>query len=411
MKRCTLALVVLSACASTEALADVAPDGAPPTAELRHGAWDASVAREAAGDVRGARQILLEAWGPDSASYEVTVRIAWLSLLLEDEELAVTAYRRARTLSGAGPEASQGYASALTLRGYRRLEEGRRNEARLDFDEALRWNPALDDARRGRRQAAAMRLRAELWGAYVGVLSDVPAHGGAGFVSASFHLNDWLRFRGAYRHVRQTVTIPAGTPQRQGESTTTFTQNDGYFAAALVFPWWGVEAMGLVLDVGDEGWVPGQAARLWVGRNWGLSLDEALLARNAGLSLQLTPMAFVWPIPQLGFGAGARVTIDDVGVAVAGRLGAAFITDAFEVHALGFVGRTRWALMHDIPSVMTLAGEVEGGGTLSAYVRLADGFHIGINGGASTLPDEELSATYLTAGLGLRIQPSLETAP
>jgi len=407
MRAETLVVALVLASASVPAAAEVPPH----VLELRRGAWDTSVEREAAGDVSGARQVLLDAWGQHSDSYEVTVRIAWLSLLLEDEELAVAAYRRARALPGAGPEATEGFSSALTVRGLQRLEEGRRNEARLDFDEALRWSPQRDDARRGRQLAASMRLSAEFWGAYVGVLGDTPAHGGAGLVSASFHLNDWLRLRGAYRHLRQKVTIPVGTSQRRAESTTSFTQNDGYFAAAVVFPSWGLEGMGMILDVGEEGLVPGQAARLWVGRRWGLSVDEALIVRDVGASLQLTPMAFVWPTRNIGFGAGARFTVDDVGVAVAGRLGASVVTESIELQALGFVGRTRWAVMHDVPSVMTLAGEVEGGGTISAYVRLVDGFDLGVNGAVSVLPDEEQSFTYLSAGLGLRVRPPLETPP
>ncbi|MCE7893412.1 MAG: hypothetical protein DYH12_27530, partial [Sorangiineae bacterium PRO1] len=46
-------------------------------AEQRVGAWDRSVELERAGDLRGARALLLAAWGSAPESYEVSVRLAW----------------------------------------------------------------------------------------------------------------------------------------------------------------------------------------------------------------------------------------------------------------------------------------------------------------------------------------------
>jgi hypothetical protein len=379
--------------------------------EARHGAWDTSVRLEEQGRVREARQLLLDAWGLDSPSYEVTVRIAWLSLRLEEDDDAVTAYRRARMLPGAGPEATQGLVSALVMRGYRKLAEGRRGEARSDFREALSLDPKRAAARDGWRAATEMRLSMELWGAYVGLISEVPTHGGAGLFSVRFQPLDELYFRGAYRHVEQRYELPAGTTRRQGAETGRFAQNGGYLSAGLAFRWWGLEAMGMILDVGDEDIVPGQAARIWAGRSVGAMLDQAALFRSEGVSLQLTPMAFAWPLDVLAVSGGARFTIDSDGTGVAGRLGLTVATNPFELYVNGFVGRARWPVTFDVPTVLTLAEQVDGGGTLTAYFSLTDTVSLGLNGAAAKTTIEDVDTAYLSAGLGLRIAPSLETEP
>ena len=74
-------------------------EAAADSADLRATAWDRSVALEQEGKIDEARRLLLDAWGPTSESYEVTVRIAWLSLQLREAEAAVSAYSRARTLA------------------------------------------------------------------------------------------------------------------------------------------------------------------------------------------------------------------------------------------------------------------------------------------------------------------------
>ena len=186
---------------------------------LRAGAWDRSVALERRGELESARALLERAWGVDPASYEVTVRGAWLSLLLGDYDLAVLRYRRAGSLIGAGPEAQKGQASALTGIGYRELEDDEPAAARERFHEALRLDPDQADAAEGLALAPAHRFDPELWGTFVGwSAGGSDAYGGGALIVLPLRLADRYRLRGAYRHLElsRAVTAPTGAGARAG---------------------------------------------------------------------------------------------------------------------------------------------------------------------------------------------------
>ena len=63
---------------------------------------------EKRGNLRQARDLLLRAWGASSDSYEVTMRLAWLSLRLGDLDNARRFYEAATKMPEAEPEAPKG---------------------------------------------------------------------------------------------------------------------------------------------------------------------------------------------------------------------------------------------------------------------------------------------------------------
>ena len=107
------------------------------------GAWDQSIALEAKNDLKGAERVLLDAYGATPQSYDVSLRLAWLSLRMREPNVAIERYRRARGMKDATPEATQGLASALTMGGFVAIDRGDMAAARGAFGEAVTLDPHL----------------------------------------------------------------------------------------------------------------------------------------------------------------------------------------------------------------------------------------------------------------------------
>jgi hypothetical protein len=394
-----------------------APPGEPvelPTLEqlaLRAGAWDRSVALERTGELAQARELLLRAWGAGSPSYEVTLRIAWLSLRLTLADAAVGTYARARGLRGAGPEATEGLASSLSLRGYQSLDDHDRAAARADWQQALYFDPSQADAEHGLDLARELRFDPELWAAFVGLKAGgQSSYGGAVLLDLPLQIKDWLGVRAAYRHVEASASAAAGQSSGRGSgkgsSRTRFGQDEGYAAVGLGTWWLWIEAMGLVVDPSTEPVAGGEAARLRVGEDYGAQLEQAVVARDRGVSGQLSPTAFVWPIHELGLSAGARITLDDVGQDASALAGVSIVVEPVELHLSGHFGVERWPVSMAVPIVLTLDEELTVGGSLAGLFMVSKEWSLGVSGSIERIvPAEGQAGVYGSAGLGLRWSP------
>lgn len=376
-------------------------------ADQRVGAWDRSVELERAGDPRGARELLLAAWGPAPESYEVSVRLAWLTLELGRPNEAIALYRRARELPGAGPEATRGLASALVRAGFDAVEAGDRPLARRRFEEALELFPGDRDAERGLQLAKERPFSAELWLGGLWVTSSEPAlSGGSGFLHARFAPTRALRLRAAYRLsvTSQEQSSRGNGPGRAGGSITR-TRHEGWAGVGLEARSWRAEVLGFGVFAAPAAAVPGQAARLSVGTSVGAALDEALLLPKGDTQVALRPMLFAWPTPALGLAAGARVTHGSEGTRVAAELGASLLTESVEVYASGLLGKARRPVFLDIPMIVDVEGELLEGGVLSVLVPVGRGLALGVSGEAHALDDDGDAITYGSLAAGLRWSP------
>ncbi|GMV13847.1 MAG: hypothetical protein AMXMBFR56_20710 [Polyangiaceae bacterium] len=379
-------------------------------AEQRVGAWDRSVELERAGDLRGARALLLAAWGSAPESYEVSVRLAWLTLELGRPSEAIPLYRRARALPGAGPEATRGLASALVRDGFAAVEAGDRALARRRFEEALRLLPDDADAARGLELAKDRPFSAELWLGGLGLTSSAPAlYGGFAFAQARVSPTESLRLRAAYRFTlswqeRSSAGMGPGSRRNAGRSVTR-TRHEGWAGVGLEQRTWRAEALGFGVFASGAPAVPGQAARLSVGTRVGALLDESALFYRTGTELQLRPLLFAWPTTSLGAAAGARVTRGADSTLVAGELGLSWVGQSVELHANGLLGKARRPVFLDVPMLVDVEGELWAGGTLSVLIPVSPALALGLAGELHALDDDGDSITYGSLAAGLRWSP------
>lgn len=373
---------------------------------LRAGAWDKSVALEARGDPHAARKLLLEAWGPNPDSYEVSVRLAWLTLVVNRPAEAIPLYRRARTLNGAGPEATRGLVSALTRDGFAALEAGERERARRRFAEAHALLPGDPEARRGLELCRRQSFGTELWVGVL-VLSEPAVSGGFGFLQARVFPSDALRLRAAYRlsvTSQETSTRGAGMGAQRAR-TTTRTRHEGWVGAGFDARGWRAEVLGLGVFAQDTRAVPGQAARLSVGSRWGLALDEAALFESSATSLQLRPVAFAWPTASFGFSAGARFTHSSKAALWAGEVGASFVTDSVEVHLTALGGRAYKPVFLDVPLLVDSGEELGYGGLASVLFPVGESLALGVSAEAYVFDAAAGMSSYGSLAAGLRWSP------
>ncbi len=433
--RAALALVLLApaaAAAPPRARAD------PYTYDLRAGAWDCSVELERTGHLREARALLVRAWGREPAGYEVSVRLGWLSLKLGDGARAAREYRHARTLPGAGPEATQGLASALTLEGYDELEDGDRGAARGHWRAALALDPAQDDARKGLDLARAQRIDPELWVGYVGErIGTTQGDGLSVFALLPLQLSDHFRLRAAYRvswlDLRRTTngatSAALGAPARRpragpGSGMGGMGGNGGQGANAastsgetlwheqdayLGFGFGGADAwldvLGMAILPSDERAVPGQAAQLRLGRRFGIDAVEATLRRQRGWNAQVAPHAFVWPVDWLALWAGPRFTIDEQGDPASIEAGVTLATRPFQLYVSGHAGTQRWPVSPAVPLVLTLDQDLPLGGSAALLFAITPHWSLGLSSELEKLSAQGDDGTYTSFAAGLGWSP------
>jgi len=413
-------IALLSVAVAQTAAAQSIPPGQsvpPDPYALRAGAWDRSVQLEKEGKVEQARDLMLRAWGPTPEGYEVTVRLAWLSLQLGDSEQAINWYQRARALPGAGPESTQGLASAYAQRGFAHLEEPDRASARENFRAALALEADHADARRGLELAGPeSRVDPELWFAFL--RQSVPQNswqGAAVFAHLPWQLDDAWKLRLAYRYIAADVPSepppPAmarpGRPPQSGGSTLTH-QNELYAGARYGSRWVDVEALGLAVFPAEEEAVLGAGYQLRAGGRFGVLFEGASMDRESGWNHQVMPGLYYWPSDSVGLASGIRYTSDAVGNDTSGWAGVSLLNDRTEFHLRGHLGTERWAFSISQPSILTIDPESTAGGEATLMLPLSRTWQLGIQADVEKLRQDDKSGVYVGAGLGLRWSPSLE---
>lgn len=389
--------------------------GAP---ELRAGAWDRSVRLEKQGKLEQARAELLRAWGPAPEGYEVSVRLAWLSLRLGDSDNAIAWYGRARSLPGAGRESTRGLASAHTQRGFARLKSHQRQSARQDFRTAIALDAEQADARRGLAIAGpASRVDPELWLAYLQhSLPKAKWKGTALFAHVPWQVDDTWRLRLAYRYLAlktdyQTKDAPPGGP-RLGDVNTSEHQQEIYTGVRFGSPWVDFEALGVAVLPSNGDRVPGAGVELRVGRRLGLLVEGASLGRERGWSHQAIPGLYYWPADSIGVALGTRYTTDEEGKAFSAWAGVSWSDDRSELHVRVHRGAERWAFSILQPSILTIDSETTAGGRATLLLPLSPTWQLGLMGELEKLNKVNEPGVYFDIGLGLLWSPSLaETAP
>lgn len=405
------ALAVASPASAQTPLAPV-----PDTFDLRAGAWDRSVQLEREGKLELARAILLLAWGDASDSYEVTVRLAWLSQRLGQTDQAAAYYQRARTLRGAGPEATQGLANVSATAGYDRLAQGDRDGARKLFEQAIQLDPSNERARKGLEQVQAMpTIEPELWGAYVRKPDQGGAwNGWAAFGQIPWHVTGSLTLRGAFRHVElsRDVRVPAVPPPGMppgprpgGKQTQTWRQDEVYAGIGWEKPWYGFEALGLGLFPSDEATAWGAAGRARLGRRLGGNLEGSAIQRESGWNGQVLPTLYWWPSDSVGLAVGPRTTRDPSGTAVSAYGGLTIKTDRLTWFLSGHAGTERWPVTMAIPSVLTVDQDLRYGMSTAALVSVSRTVRLGIAGQLERISLGGSQATYATVSAGIQLAP------
>ncbi len=409
--------------------------------DLRAGAWDRSVQLERAGQLREARALLVRAWGEPPTGYEVSVRLAWLSLRLGDARRAVREYHRARMLPGAGPEATRGLSSALTLEGYNELAAGDPGGAREDWRQALELDPSQADARHGLDLARAQRVDPELWGGYLGErFNGTQGNGFSIFTVLPLQLSDHFRLRAAYRFSWLELHGPRSSSSSQalgtaamgpgggaggmgpggGSGSGSGGQSSSGASSSARNPWhehdaylgfgfggthaW-LDLLGFALFPSDEPSVPGQAAELRLGRRFGITTLEATLHREQGWNGQVAPRLFAWPVTWLGLSAGPRFTFDDQGQPASGEATLALLTGPVHIYVRGHIGTQRWPVSPAIPLVLATDQDLPLGGSAALLFRLSSRWTLGLSSELERLALGEVHGTYTSFAAGLRWSP------
>jgi hypothetical protein len=370
--------------------------------EARQGAWDDSVRLEQSGDVAGARALLVRAWGPSPDSYEVTVRIAWLGLKAHDNEQAVAAYRRARALPGAGPEATEGLVSSLVALADQRAAEGRTGEAAALRDEARRIDPSVPVPKE-------RPFRPEIWAGYVGksTLGQI-SQGAVAFVHVPWRFYEDFRLRAAYRHISlasnaQAAGSTAGRGRRA--ATSYWHQNEVYGALG-----WGrgaidFEAIGLALAPSDDSTALGVGGSARFGQRYGAILEASSIRRADWHNEQIVPTLFYWPTRSLGLAAGTRTTWDGAFRSTSARAVLTFSSAKVLAQISGHYGKERWAAALAVPVVVNLDEDLLFGASAVALVSVSASVGIGLSASAERTSLDGFGGTYGSVALGLRWAP------
>ena len=375
-------------------------------APLRATAWDRSLADEKQGRLSDARAALVAAWGEQPDSYEVSLRVAWLTLRLGDASRAVVLYERARHLEGAGPDATQGLIAALLAAGDACVADKDVEGARVNWRRVLELDADNEPARRGLATIPEDTLIPQLWMAYLAESTGAfRSHGGAIFAHVPLVLGRW-RFRLAYRQER--LWVREGSPLRFAGDPRRYVQHDAYAGAGYAAGPFSADLLGLALLPSSEKAVFGQSATLRVGRRYGCWVDQALLGRERGTSLQLVPRAFVWPWAEFALSAGARLTTDDRGRAASALASATYATPSLWLDLSGAAGLERWPVVPAVPEVLTYGEDILLSGRLTALVSLSSQWAVGGQAELAALDVEGFRGGALSVALGLSWFPSLD---
>jgi hypothetical protein len=339
-------------------------------------AWTRSVAAEVAGDIAGAEAILVDAWGDDGGNYFVQLRRAYLALLQGRFTQAEARYAAlAATPEGADdPDVAAGLHAART----RTMPPG------ISAIET----PA--------------RATPEVWGGLVGqTLGNTSYLGGAVFAHLPVRITPELTLHVAGRYVgygRQG----GGSPWAFGQGgARRISLGDGFLGADYQRRWWGIGALGVYEKISGANALAGGSLRGRVGQRYGILMDGTLLSSaGASANWQLVPLAFFWPVPDLGLRAGARLTIDGR-QSTSAMAGASLSLRGHSLHVDGHIGNERAALSSATFSLLNLSADATLGGTLTLVLRLNPTVRLLAQAQGEHLTNEGAEGSYWSVSLGV----------
>jgi hypothetical protein len=361
--------VVLRACCAGVMLAVCAPvsrvaaqEGVPlrPPQPATATAWEQSLALETQGDVARAKQVLIAAFGEYPTTYDVSVRLAWLSLLLHQTGEAVDRYRLSRTMMGSLPEATYGLSLALTARGYAALSRGAYGTSRIDLDEALALDSTNADARKAIGLLGGPRgIAVEAWAAAVSATKG-SSRAQVFYLSIPFRLDETRAVRVVVRQVAAPTGI--GTTRAFSAQTELYAGFERDIGIATI------EAMGLAINA-TGGTSVGALLAGRVGGTLGLSGTASAISVTGGVNVQAVPSVFWWASPHVALSVGARIT-DDPNVRAVSPIAAMTIRgDRVALDLAGHSGTERWALSPAGPTILSFLDQTRYGGSATLTIR------------------------------------------
>ena len=394
--------VTLAAAASLMRAQSPAASATPTAARAPATPWDSSVALEGRNAFAPARQVLINAYGEQSDFYDVSIRVAWLTLRLREGREAVAHYRRARAMPAGGAEATEGLAMALTLDGYQQLDRGDLPSARRDFDEALALGESSGDARAGLGLTGPLTgYSADLW------LAQLSASPGASVAQAIYlavpvRINPSLSVRGAFRHV--------GSPRSDSVSVAVFGTQSEFFAGVTFEQ--GITATELMAFGFSNTLISttGFAASTRVGGARGATLTASFMSRPGGTNIQVAPSVYAFVTPALSLGAGVRFTSDSGTSATSALVGGSVRLGALRLAAQAHVGTERSAFDIAGPTVLSFFSNTSAGGSVTASYPLgAFTLQAQVQGERLTTATGANGGHYLSFGVGVRWLPDGDT--
>ena len=337
--------------------------------------------------------MLIAAFGEYPTTYDVGVRLAWLSLLLHRTGEAVDRYRLARGMVGSLPEATYGLALALTARGYDALARGAYGAARADLNEALSFDAANADARKAIRLLGGPRgVAIEAWAATVSATTG-SSRAQVFYLNIPIRLDESRAARFALRQVMSPTGI--GTTRAFASQTELYAGFERDVGVATL------EAMGLAINAAG-GTSVGAVFVGRVGGTLGLSGTASAISVTGGVNLQAVPSVFWWASPNVALSVGARIT-DDPNVRAVSPIAAITIRgEKAELDLSGHSGTERWALTPAGPTILSFLDQTKRGCTATVTVHATSRISVFAQGQV----EQTFSlGTFQSYGAGFRFSP------
>ena len=391
LTRCALTTLLLAGGVPRLAAQDGPPVRLPQAAAGT--AWNQSLALEARGDFTAAKQILIEAFGAAPATYDVAVRMAWLTLRQGHGADAVQLYRRARTLPGSLLEATTGLGLALTTLGYNLLDRGALGEARTAWTEALSFDASNEDALKGiALLGGPPGVSVEAWAAFVSATS---ASSKAQVYYAQLPIR--LDHASAVRVAVRTVTSPTFV----GKTGAFDAQSEVYGAIARDIGISTTELIGFAFSGAGRS-NSGAALSTRIGGSIGVAATVSMIARTRANNLQVAPSVFAWLSPNVSISGGMRITSDSAFSAVSPMASVTLRNDRLTVDLAGHFGKEQWAFSAAGPTILSFLDRTTGGvtGTASWQATRAITAY-----GQLQLEQTAANGSFQSIGLGVRIAP------
>jgi len=370
-------------------------------------AWDRSVALERRGDLAAAERVMVQQYGPTPENYWVSLRLAYLALLQERYQEAVSRYQALRARSEAEGDADlpRGLASALAGRGWKSFKQDDVTQARADFHRALELDPANKSAQQGLRAVSDLPwVSPEVWSGATGhSLGRDQWTGWASYAQLSLSFSHLLTVRAAGRFVHYWDTGRRSPWALSNSRLSSYDLDEEFLGIAHEAPWWGGELLAVRSDTSETNAILGGAGRLRLGKTWGATMEGAVLSTKGGPgNLQVRPMAFLWIGKTLGMQAGARLTWDDRGNGVSANAGFSVIVDTFTILIEGHVGDELWSFGVAGPSLMSFEAKTTYGGCGTILWSLGKKWRLALQGEGERLRQEGANGAYWSFSAGVQ---------